>query len=61
MDNKAKTGLQQIPGIGLNMEQHLTDLGYTDIASLKGQDPEDMYLRDCLQKGVQVDRCVLYV
>ena len=61
MNKKAKTGLQQIPGIGKNMAQHLTDLGYTDIASLKSQDPEDMYLRDCLQKGVQVDRCVLYV
>lgn len=51
MDKKARAGLQQIPGIGLNMEQHLTDLGYTDIVSLKGQDPEDIYLRDCLQKG----------
>jgi len=61
MNKKARIGLQQIPGIGKNMEQHLTDLGYTDIASLKGQNPEDMYLRDCLQKGVQVDRCVLCV
>lgn len=61
MPRKAKSDLQQIPGIGKVMEQRLLDLGYTEIASLRGQDPEEMYLRDCLQKGLQPDRCVLYV
>lgn len=61
MPRKAKSDLQQIPGIGKVMEQRLHDLGYTEIASLRGQDPEEMYLRDCLQKGLQPDRCVLYV
>ena len=56
-----RTDLRQIPGIGENMEQHLTDLGYTSIASLRGQEPEEMYARECMEKGVQVDRCVLYV
>ena len=56
-----KTDLQQIPGIGKNMEQHLINIGYTSIHSLKGQDPEEIYLKDCLFKGFTEDRCVLYI
>lgn len=56
----AGTNLQSIPGIGPNMEQHLRKLGYTSIESLKGQNPEEMYKRECLQEGVQIDRCALY-
>ena len=56
-----KTDLQQIPGIGKNMEQHLINIGYTSINSLKGQDPEKIYLKDCLFKGFTEDRCALYV
>lgn len=55
------TDLVQIPGIGKNMENHLLKLGYTSIASLKGQDPESMYQADCRLNGGHVDRCVLYV
>lgn len=52
--------LQQIPSIGKNMEQHLIAAGYPDVASLKGQSPDEIYTKDCLAQGVQVDRCALY-
>ena len=54
------TDLTQIPGIGAKMAQHLINAGYPDIESLKGQDPEEVYQRDCLYKGFQEDRCALY-
>lgn len=55
-----KTDLTQIPGIGPNMARHLINAGYPDIDSLKGQDPEEIYQKDCLFQGVQADRCALY-
>ncbi|GHV47721.1 hypothetical protein FACS189499_05710 [Clostridia bacterium] len=54
------TDLTKIPGIGKNMAGHLTRAGFPDIASLKGQDPNDIYACDCLAQGVNVDRCALY-
>lgn len=56
-----KSDLQQIPGVGPNMEQHLRELGYNSVVSLKGQSPEEMYARECVMKGEQIDRCALYV
>ncbi|MBU5364960.1 helix-hairpin-helix domain-containing protein [Enterococcus devriesei] len=53
--------LKEIPGIGLNMEQHLIKAGYPTVASLKNQDPETIYLKDCIAQGTKVDRCALYV
>ncbi|MBP3626154.1 MAG: Pathogenicity locus, partial [Peptococcaceae bacterium] len=53
--------LQKIPGIGKTGELDLMKLGYTTIESLRGADPEEMYERECIEKGVKVDRCVLYV
>ena len=55
-----KTDLMKIPGIGMNMAQHLTSAGYPDIASLKGKNPDEIYARDCLAQGMNVDRCALY-
>ena len=57
-----QTDLTQIPGIGAKMAQHLINTGYPDIESLKGQDPEEIYMKHCLLYGVgnQSCRCVLY-
>ncbi len=57
----SKTELQNIPGVGKQAEKDLIRLGYSTIASLKNADPEQMYLRDCKERSVQLDRCVLYV
>ena len=54
------SNLTEIPGIGKNMERHLINAGYPDIESLKGQSSDDIYMKDCLYQGVQVDRCALY-
>jgi hypothetical protein len=55
-----KTDLTQIPGIDKKMAQHMINAGYSSIQSLKGQNPEAIYQKDCLFQGVQVDRCALY-
>ncbi|MCL2547459.1 MAG: helix-hairpin-helix domain-containing protein [Oscillospiraceae bacterium] len=54
-----KTDLTKIPYIGPKTAQCLIDAGYPDIASLKGQDPEDIYMNDCLVKGYTEHRAVL--
>ena len=54
-----KTDLTQIPGIGPKMAQHLIDIGYPDIKSLKGQDPEELYTKHCLHHGAGDMSCRL--
>lgn len=56
-----KTDLQKIPYVEKETEKDLLLLGFDSIASLKGADPEKMYERECQLKGVQIDRCQLYV
>ena len=56
-----KTELRKIPGVGIETEKDLIRLGYTTIESLKGQNPEEIYQRDCIMKGCKIDRCQLYV
>lgn len=57
-----KTDLQTIPGVGKNMAGHLKALGMTCVEDLRGQDPEELYLRDCARfPGQSLDRCCLYV
>jgi len=57
-----KTDLTQIPGIGKKMAEHLVKVGYPDIESLKGQDPEEIFIKHRLLQGEgnQSCRCVLY-
>ncbi len=55
-----KSELTKIPGIGANMAEHLRNAGYPTIASLKGEDPELVYMKDCATQGCNVDRCALY-
>ena len=53
--------LRQFPGVGKETEQDLIAIGYPTIDSLRGANPEDLYQLECVRKGEQVDRCVLYV
>lgn len=56
-----KTDLCTIPGVGLNMKQHMINLGYHWVEDLKQANPEEMYQQDCILHGTELDRCVLYV
>lgn len=56
-----KTDLQRIPGVGKKTEEDLIALGYHSIASLCGENPEEIYQRDCQRRGCVIDRCQLYV
>lgn len=58
---EVKTDLRKIPGVGEKTEQSLRRLGYHSIQDLKGQNPEEMYQRDCALNKLQIDRCQLYV
>ncbi|MDE6961897.1 MAG: DUF3795 domain-containing protein [Lachnospiraceae bacterium] len=60
-EKNKNSDLKKIPGVGTNMEQHLQNIGIHCIADLKGKDPEELYRLDCVKKGYQDDRCVLYV
>jgi hypothetical protein len=59
--NNNVTDLRTIPGVGEKTERDLIELGYTSVSSLKGQNPEVMYERDCTLKGFKIDRCQLYI
>ena len=53
--------LQQISGIGPNIEADLSSIGIKTIDDLKGKNPERLYQNFCDHMGRPVDRCVLYV
>ena len=53
--------LTKIPYIGPQGAQDLIRAGYPNIAALKGQDPEEVYMRDCLCKGFTDTKIALYV
>lgn len=53
--------LRKIPGVGKAMERDLINIGISEIAGLRGQDPEELYARHNMYKGFTDDRCVLYV
>lgn len=56
-----KSELQAIPGIGPKTAEDLIRLGYPTVASLRGVNPDELYRRDCAERGLQIDRCQLYV
>lgn len=56
-----KTELRTIPGVGKETEKDLLAMGYPTIVSLRGQDPEEIYKKDCERQGCVIDRCQLYV
>lgn len=52
---------QTIPGVGKSIALDLWNQGFRSVEELKGQDPEEMYVRQCELQGAPVDRCMLYV
>jgi len=52
---------QQIPGVGKSIALDLWNLGFRSVQELKDQDPEELYVRQTIQQGTHVDRCMLYV
>ena len=56
-----KSPLQEIPGMGARIAAVMEALGIREPADLRGRDPEELYLRECVMKGHQEDRCALYV
>ncbi len=52
--------LQQIPGIGKSLAKDLYQLGYKNVASLKGENPDLMYVMLNELRGQVNDICVLY-
>jgi Pathogenicity locus len=52
---------QQIPGVGKSIANDLWNLGFRSVQELRSQDPEELYVRQCVLEGTQVDRCMLYV
>ncbi len=37
------------------------NIGITCVVDLIGKNPEELYIKDCMVKGFQVDRCQLYL
>lgn len=62
MTKRSRTSdpLQVIPGIGPSLADDLRDLGICEVNDLHGQDPQAMYERLTVLRGVHMDRCVLY-
>jgi hypothetical protein len=52
--------LQKIPGVGKAVADDLYRLGFKTISSLKGQDPELLYVEHNDLKGAVQDICMLY-
>lgn len=53
--------LRRIPYVGVQTEKDLQMLGITTIEGLRGQNPQELYDRECQLRGVKVDRCQLYL
>jgi len=56
-----KTDLLTIPNIGEKTKDSLVNIGITCVEDLRGKKAEDLYLKDCIQKKVKVDKCQLYL
>ncbi len=61
MDDHILKELQTIPGVGKAISQDLYNMGIHSVADLKNKNPEKLYTKLCVQKGMPVDRCMLYV
>ena len=56
-----KTDLTVIPNVGKRTKESLMNIGITCVEDLIGKNPEELYIKDCMVKGFQVDRCQLYL
>ena len=56
-----KTSLLEIPNVGRRTMISLMNIGITCVEDLVGADPEELYRKDSLKKGMNVDRCQLYL
>jgi len=51
--------LQEIPNVGPAIARRLADLGFDGPASLRGQDPEELFARTEAARGATEDPCLL--
>ncbi len=56
-----KTDLKTIPNVGEKTKESLLNIGITCVEDLKGKNPQDLYLKDCIAKGFKEDKCQLYL
>lgn len=47
--------------MGKSIAEDLWQLGLRSVPELRGRSPEKLYARLCSQRGVLIDRCMLYV
>ena len=59
--NTSMQELQAIPGVGKSIARDLLDLGIRHVRDLKGRDPERLYHKLSVLRGMRIDRCVLYI
>ena len=50
----------QIPGVGIRTAADYQMLNITKISDLANCNPNELYERLCVVKGVRIDRCELY-
>ncbi len=60
-NQKTKSELTQIPGVGVSIAKDFEDLGIRKISDLDGKDPSGLYEELCRLRNVHIDRCMLYV
>lgn len=56
-----KTDLRTIPNVGKKTKHSLQNIGITCVEDLRGKNPDDLYLQDCMVKKFQEDKCQLYL
>ena len=53
--------LETIPGVGKAIARSFRDIGIEKVSDLKDKNPEVLYEKLCIQQGIRVDKCMLYV
>lgn len=53
--------LMVIPGVGKSIARDLIGIGIHKVSDLKNKDPEILYNKSNIKKGIVQDRCLLYV